>query len=272
MFGNWGSAEAAQLSPTLLTGHHYPLGCHQLPAPSIERLLSVEIRRAEDVSLARYMSVAGAHRIRFRMDETNNVSCGGRPGVSDTFASALWAVSYIARSMAAGVAGINFHGDPANCRGYTPLCAPTPERLSTGALSARPEWYALLLTRALVGDRALRTRIRWLGPRAGRRQDLSVTALRAADGRLHVVVVDDDPPGSAPGIVRLYVARRYSGGRVLALTAPSPAAVAGVQLGGRSVGADGSWSEPSTLPTVSRRGDSIALAVAPSSAVLLTLR
>src|SRR5438874_6894598 len=30
-----------------------------------------------------------------------------RSGISDTFASALWAVGYIARNMSAGVAGIN---------------------------------------------------------------------------------------------------------------------------------------------------------------------
>ena len=142
--------------------------------------------------------------------------------------------------MAAGVAGINFHGDPANCRGYSPLCAPTPERLSAGALSAHPEWYALLLTRALVGDRALGTRVSWPGPRTAPRPDLSVTSLRAADGRLHVVVVDDDPPGSARALLHLHVAGRYSGARVLTLTAPSPAAVAGVQLGGSSVRADAS--------------------------------
>jgi hypothetical protein len=272
VFGNWGGAEAAQLRPILLTGHHYPLGCHQLPAPSIERLLSVETRRAEDLSLARYMRVARAQGIRFRMDETNSVSCGGRSGISDRFASALWAVSYIARSMAAGVTGINFHGDPANCRGYAPLCAPTPERLSAGSLSARPEWYALLLTRALIGDRSLRTSLSWPNQRATPRPDLSVTSLHAADGRLHVVVVDEDPRGAASALLRLHVPRRYSAARVLALTAPSPAAVAGVQLGARSVRGDGSWSEPPGLPAVHSRGGTIALAVAPSSALLLTLR
>jgi hypothetical protein len=271
VFGGWGSGEAEQLAPRLLTGHHYPLGCHEAPAPSIDRLLSVQTRVAEDTSLGRYMRVAREAGIGFRVDETNSVSCGGSAGISDTFASALWAVSYIARSMAAGVAGINFHGDPANCRGYAPLCAPTPERLSAGSLSARPEWYALLLTRALVGDRSLRSTLAWPSQGATPRPDLSVTSLRAADGRLHVVVVDEDPRGSPSVLLRLHVPRRYSAARVLALTAPSPAAVTGVQLGGRSVHADGSWSEPPRLPTVHRRGGTIALAVAPSSALLLML-
>jgi hypothetical protein len=99
-----------------------------------------------------------------------------------------------------------------------------------------------------------------------------VTSLHAADGRLHVVVVDEDPRGAASALLRLHVPRRYSAARVLALTAPSPAAVAGVQLGARSVRGDGSWSEPPGLPAVHSRGGTIALAVAPSSALLLTLR
>jgi hypothetical protein len=271
VFLGWGGGEATQLKPRLLTGHHYPLGCHDLPTPSVERLLSVQTRRAEDGSLERYMRVAQPARIGFRLDETNSVSCGGRAGVSDTFASALWAVSYTARSMAAGVAGINFHGDPANCRGYSPLCAPTAARLQSGALSVRPEWYALLLARALIGDRAVRTRVAWRRP-PGQRPNLSVTTLRAAHGRLHMVVVDDDPPGSARVLLRLHLPRRYGVARLLALTAPSPLTSTGVRLGGRSVQADGSWTEPARLPSVTRRGKLITVAVSPSSALLITLR
>jgi hypothetical protein len=271
VFGGWGAGEAEQLSPTLLTGHHYPLGCHQVPGPSIERLLSVETRRREDVSLERYMRVARTEGIGFRMDETNSVSCGGTTGVSDTFASALWAISYIARSMAAGVQGINFHGDPGNCRGYAPLCAPSPERLASGGLSARPEWYALLLAKQLLGDRAIGTQVH-IGAPAAARPNISVTGLRAPDGRAHVVVVDDDPPGSAPVSLHLHVGRRYASARILALTAPSPTSSSGVELGGRRVGANGSFSEPQSLPTVARHGSVIAVSVRPSSALLLTLR
>jgi hypothetical protein len=265
-FLGWGGAEAARLRPALLTGHHYPLGCHELPAPSVARLLSPETRRAEDVSLARYTAVARAGGVAFRLDETGSVSCGGRSGVSDTFASALWATSYIARGMAAGVAGVNFHDDPGNCRGYAPLCTATEARLQ-----ARPEWYALLLARALLGDRPVRVRVAQpVAP--ARHPNLNVTALRARDGRLHVVVVDDDLPGSAPVALHLHVPRGYSVARVLALTAPSPWATTGVRLGGRGVSPDGGWSEPARLPHVARRGKLIALAVAPSSALLLTLR
>jgi hypothetical protein len=269
-FFDWGTGEAAHLRPTLLTGHHYPLGCHDVPTPSIERLLSAETRAAEDASLVRYMRVARSAGLAFRLDETNTVSCGGKAGVSDTFASALWAVSYIARSMAAGVAGINFHDDPANCRGYAPLCATSAARLGTGTLSVRPEWYALLLAKALIGDRPIASRVASLAP-PGHEPNLSVSALRAPGERLHVVVVDDDPPGSPRVMLHLHVPRGYGVARVLALTAPSPSARAGVRLSGRSVQADGGWSEPRNLPRVLRRGKLIAIAIAPSSAMLITL-
>ncbi|HEV2981520.1 MAG TPA: hypothetical protein VGX51_08820 [Solirubrobacteraceae bacterium] len=270
-FEAWGRGEAA-LRPRLLTGHHYPLGCHQLPAPSIERLLDARTRHAEDGSLARYMRVASAAHIPFRLDETNSVSCGGRPGISDTFASALWAVSYIARAMAAGVSGINFHGNPANCRGYAPLCAPTPARLATGALSVRPEWYALLLARQLVGDRGLRTSLRAGVAHGAPPPNVSVTALRAANGAVHLVVVDDDPPGSPRLLLHIHVGSRYRQARELALTGPSPSAGSGVLLGGRTVAADGGWSQPARLPTAARKDGVLAAYVAPSSALLLTLR
>ena len=44
VFPRWGPRRASQLNPALLTGHHYPLGCHKTPPPTIEALLSPETR------------------------------------------------------------------------------------------------------------------------------------------------------------------------------------------------------------------------------------
>ncbi|HLH14031.1 MAG TPA: hypothetical protein VKV16_04525, partial [Solirubrobacteraceae bacterium] len=88
-YEKWGLGEAIYQRPALLTGHHYPLGCNQLPPPSIGRLLSPYIRELEEASLRRYLLVAQQSELPFRLDETNTVSCGGVAGVSDTFASAL---------------------------------------------------------------------------------------------------------------------------------------------------------------------------------------
>ena len=204
-FENWWPGEVVNQRPALLTGHHYPLGCEERPAPTIARLLSPLIRQKAASSLQRYMRISQASEVPFRLDETNTVSCGGKAGISNTFASALWAVGYLAQAMSMGVSGINLQGNPANCDGYTPVCAPTPEDLAKGALLAQPEWYALLLLKTLVGDRPLSTITSSPG-----RPNVEVTTLLASDGSLHFVVVDDDPPGAHRVAVHLQVGSGFT--------------------------------------------------------------
>ena len=283
-FESWGLGEAIHQLPALLTGHHYPLSCNEQPPPTIERLLSPEVRELEQASLRHYTRIAELIEIPFRLDETNTVSCGGVAGVSNTFASALWAVNYLATAMSMGVAGINLQGNPANCAGYTPLCAPTSEALAAGALVAQPEWYALLLAKALIGERPLRTSIRsqrGLVPGASSAPaapggtasapNVEVRTFMAGDGTLQFVAVDDDPPGSRSVALRLQVGARFHGASILSLTAPSPAALSGVRLGGQTVAADGSWSPPARLPRAANRAGVITVTLAPSSAALLTV-
>jgi hypothetical protein len=266
IFKRWGRGEARRLHPAVLTAHHYPLGCRQVPAPTIEALLSPHVRGLEAVSVRRFMAVSHASAIPFRLDETNTVSCGGARGISDTFASALWATDYIARAMAAGMAGINLHGNPANCAGYTPLCAPTPQSLLSGGLRAQPEWYALLLDGALIGDRPVRAAVSEQS--AG---NLDLTALQSPDGGLHLVVVDDDPLEDPPSVLSLHVGARFGAASLLSLTAPSPAAEWGVELGGRTVAGDGRWHQPPALPQSPNHGGIVKVQLPPSSAMLITL-
>jgi hypothetical protein len=265
VFPEWGEEEALSQKPVLLTGHHYPLGCAQTPAPSIESLLSPRIREREAQSLATYLSVSRTYRIPFRMDETNSVSCGGVAGLSDTFASALWATAYITQAMTAGAAGINLQGNPANCVGYTPLCAPDPAALASGSLRAQPDWYALLLTSSLIGDSPLPSTITEGSP------NLVAAAFAGPDHLLKVVLVDDEPTGASPLALRLDVGAGLGAGRVLRLTAPAQNATGGVLLGGRAVAFNGSWSNSAPAESVSARTGTIALELAPDSAALVTV-
>jgi hypothetical protein len=266
IFVTWGAGEALTQRPALLTGHHYPLGCHQTPAPSIQRLLSLEIRKLEGQSLSRFMSVSRSGGIPFRLDEANSVSCGGTAGISNTFASALWATGYIAQTIAAGVSGINLQGNPANCRGYSPLCAATPGLLASGQLHPQPEWYALLLAKSLIGASPLPTRLTSPGS-----PNVVVQAFRAGGGRLRLVVVDDEPPGSPPAALSVRVGGSYRSTSVLSLTAPAPAARSGVTLGGQAVARDGSWHATPTLAPLARHRGAITVTVPASSAALVTL-
>jgi len=265
IFDSWGRGAALHDRPAMLTGHHYPLGCRSVPPPTIARLLSPTIRRAEDVSLHRYVAVSRRGGIGFRLDETNSVSCGGTAGISDRFASALWAVDYIAHAMAAGVSGINLQGNPANCAGYTPLCAPSARSLSRGALVVHPEWYALLMTKALIGDRPLPTTV------SNGNANIDAVAFLARGKRLHVLIVDDALSGAKPVFIQLRTGRRYRHATVLTLSAPSPSTTSDVRLGGQVDERDGGWHAPKQVELRANRNGTVTLDVAGASAVLVTL-
>lgn len=270
-FGEWGEEEALSQRPVLLTGHHYPLGCNQTPAPSIESLLSPAIRGKEEQSLETYMKVADTYHIPMRIDETNTVSCGGVAGISDTFASALWASAYITQAMDMGAAGVNLEGNPTNCLGYTPVCAPDTGAIAAGALRAQPEWYALLLTHSLVGRRTLPVAISTADGLPA--PNLVASAFAGANGAQRVVLVDDEPPGAAPLALTLDTGMAASStvARVTRLTAPAQSATDDVLLADRAVTANGSWRGPTQVETLPVRAGALTLTLSPSSATLLAL-
>jgi hypothetical protein len=263
-FEAWGPAEAVAERPATLTGHHYPLGCAQQPPPSIVRLLSKRIAAKEVASLHRYVAIANASATPFRLDETNSVSCGGVAGISDTFASALWAAGFLPQVMSAGAVGFDMHGNPARCDGYSPVCAPDADTLAEGALVAQPVWYALLMLRGLAGDRPLPATVGL----SSRSINVRVAAFASPTGGLDWMLVDDDPPGARPVTVRLQVGARLARASVLSLNGESPAALSGVSLGGREVATDGHWTA-GRLPTVVVTAGVATLQLSPSSAALV---
>ena len=201
-----GRSGGVHAAPALLTGHHYPLGCAQTPPPSIELLLSPAIRAREARSLAT-TCLCTQNGIPFRIDEANSVSCGGVPGISNTFASALWATAYVTQTMAAGTAGINLQGNPTNCPGYISAITPDPAAIAAGHSSPEPDWYALLLTSSLVGTQPLPTTIT-AAPAQSRRR-----IVPRARTSLKVALVHDEPPGAQPLAMQTAARQRHRGAR-----------------------------------------------------------
>ncbi len=266
-FETWGPGEVVDQRPTTLTGHHYPLGCEQKkPVPSVTSLLSSPIWRREVGSVRRYVSLSQSAGLPFRMDETNSVSCGGVAGISNSFASALWAAGYLPKLMGSGSVGVNMHGNVANCKGYSPICAPGPEELSDGQLQAQPKWYSLLIARQLLDTRPLPTATKL------RRTDANVHVLgfAAPDGSLRVIAVDDDPLGNAGVLVRLKVGSAFAAASTLALTGQSLHALSGVELGESEVAADGTWT-PRRYGQAIADGGVIAVRLPAAGAMLISV-
>jgi hypothetical protein len=284
-----GYAADARTRVSALTLHLYPLDrCQRgrlTRGPSAYSLLSRKLRTREALLIGRDVAVAARRGLPLRIDETNSVACGGEPGVSDTFASALWALDYGLTAAREGVAGLNFHGGLGSCSAggtlvapwYSPLCV-----LADGQLGARPEYYALLLLHGLEGCAFLQTRYQTS-------HNVSAYALRAPDGTLRIVIDDEDLPaasragrgagmspagaaGRAPGPVDVVVQTGpgYRHGSVIRLSAPSVSATRSVRLGGQALRPDGSF--PGAVPTpITGGAGRFAVRVSAGSAALVVL-
>ena len=100
----------------IVTFHRYPLSCFARPGSpkhaSIANLMTTYASRGLARTVAGFVTLAHARGLRFRVDELNSVSCGGVRGVSDTFASALWALDTLFELAKVGVDGVNVHTLP----------------------------------------------------------------------------------------------------------------------------------------------------------------
>jgi hypothetical protein len=96
----------------LLTGHYYAMGPASNPNATLDQLFEREPKLAamhqhnlEDV----FAAIRTAH-LPFRMSEGNSCWDGGKQGVSDTLASALWCADMMLCFAQYGWVGVNLHG------------------------------------------------------------------------------------------------------------------------------------------------------------------
>ena len=88
--------------------HYYAEGPPADPSMTLGRLLRPNPKLQEEFEgMKRVTQESG---VPFRLAETNSCYSAGKPGVSDTFASALWGGDLMYQLASAGSMGINFHG------------------------------------------------------------------------------------------------------------------------------------------------------------------
>jgi hypothetical protein len=262
--------DAAWLS-TLLAGPHPRLGIvsvHLYPYtrcaspdspqyPTIARLLS-ENATAGLAGLVR-TAVRLAHNagLPLRMTELNSISCGGLPGVSNSFATALWAPDALFELLQAGVDGVNVHIRADAINGAFAL---------TGhGLIARPLLYGLILFARTLGPDAQLVHAQMRAPRS---LHLKVWAVRVAGDMLHVLLLDK---GKRSVNVDLQLPATGSA-TVQRLRAPSARARSGVTLDGQGLGRDGRWQGKPTGESISPGPHGYELTVPRLSGALVIVR
>ncbi len=128
----------------MLTSHFYAIGPASDPRMTAQRLLQkVNASLEEQITGARAAS-ADAGPTPYRMDEGNSCFGGGKPGVSDAYASALWVADYMLHVACAGFAGVNLHGGGSGF--YTPI-----ESSERAPAAPRPMYYGMQFAQQFAG-------------------------------------------------------------------------------------------------------------------------
>jgi hypothetical protein len=240
----------------LLTAHHYIAG-QANPTSSIGRMLE-EDRKYEKV-LEKFRSIAHSAQLPYRLCETASYSGGGKSGVSDTFAAALWALDYLFVLASYGCGGVNMETG-VNHLGWISHYTPISDNLA-GHYGATPEYYGLL---AFV--QAARGELIAVSCNTGG-VNLTAYATRQNRDAMTLAVINKD--FSQDAIVEVIGAVSWQA-RVMRLSAPSLSAPGGVTLGNASMSNDGTWKGVKAEDALTA-GGKVLLEVPANSAALVSL-
>jgi hypothetical protein len=255
---------AAEPRVGVATLHRYPLKrCAGRTNVTVGQLLSETSSIGLADSAARYAALAHARGHRLRIDEMNSISCGGQRGVSDTFASALWALDALFAMQSVGVDGVNIHTLP----GAVNELFAFNQVNGVWQGYVRPDYYGLLMfaQAAPAGSRLLKLS-------GTTRGTLRAWATLAPDRHARVVLINASTTRSQAVTVK---APSAAGSATLEqLTAPNATAKSGITLGGQSFGSPTATGllagnpQPASLAHIA---GSYRLRLPPASAAMLTM-
>ena len=211
----------------LLTTHYYRGDQRR---GTREQLMTPDTGLAEE--LVRLRRASEASRLPWRMCEANSFYGGGRPGVSDTLAGALWTLDFMLLLAQAGCAGVNLETG-VNQLGFVSSYSPVQDN-GAGHNTAGVPYYGILAFRAATEGAPE------IAPVDGLEAGLGVTAYALGKGqqprRLVVVNKTEDRT------VRVMInGLGFQGARVSRLQGRELGSNAGVTFAGASVGVDGQW-------------------------------
>ncbi|MGC1462549.1 MAG: hypothetical protein WA802_10135 [Terracidiphilus sp.] len=250
--------QAATRKNLSLTTQHYYRGDGHSSASSAANLISPDANLPK--ALGMLSAASQATGVPFRIGECNSYFNGGAPGVSNSYASALWVIDFLFNCAQGGATGVNLHGGSTNS--YTPIAD------NNGAvIGARPEFYGLTLF-TLAGQGAVCETTLSAGS-----TNATAYAVKDASGGMSIVIVNKDTTQnlqltvSLPQTVQsssLMTMSQLSSGAA----GPSLTATSGVTIQGASIAANGDFT-PGAPYSLSSSGTQINCFVPALSAVLI---
>jgi hypothetical protein len=241
----------------LLTQHYYR---GTASTASVEDLVSPDPALLANLLQLKYG--AESMDVPFRITECNSYCGGGAAGVSNAYASSLWAIDLIFNCALGGASGVNIEG------GSQEPNSPIADNQGS-VLGATPIYYGLLMA-ALAGQGTLLSSQLSAG-------SLNATsyAVQNASGGLSLLVVNKDAtenldlsialPATMASATLLAMTQLSAG-----TTLPSLAAPSGVTIQGAPVAVNGAFA-PGTAYDLTITGQQLSCYVPVLSAVLVQL-
>ena len=240
-------AQRFQADVNLLTQHYYALGPASDPTMNIDRLLRSSAR-LQTGTIDPLTAISREMKLPWRLAETNSCYGGGKPDVSDTFASALWGVDMMFQLAASGASGVNYHGGGNGW--YTPIAGS-----GSSGFTARPLCYAMLMFEQAQPQQMLSVEMPSKDPLQ------KAYAMRSRDGSTRLALINKNASQSQD----ISLPSEFARGSALALGGPALDAKSGITLGGSEV-KNAAWAP--TWTTV----QSSQITLKPASAVLITAK
>jgi len=235
----------------LLTSHYYPEGPPQDPRMTIDLLLHPGQRF--ESSCREPLESARSVGLPFRMAEGNSCYNAGKPGVSDTFAAALWAGDFCLQMAALGSVGVNLHGGANGY--YSPIIGSIP-----GGFKVQPEFYGLMLAQQFAGRSLRRTTLDAQGA------NLTAYAAREEKGEGLVALFNKD--AREVEVVLSAASEGFKRAAIARLTAPAIDSKEGVTFQGAAAEGDGAF-HPHAGEAVHVQGGKLRLRLPAYSAALV---
>ena len=198
----------------------------------------------------------------FRLEESNSIASQGEAGVSNTYASTLWALDYMHWWAVKNSQGLNFH------TGATSVYDPIMPTTLSSSYTAEPVAYGIkAFGLGSSGENALTV----LGSNPNSVNMTAYGVLDPATGNLFVTIVNKEHfTGAQNATVTLNPGANYNGGQIWTLqqTNSDVIATSGVTLGGAAIGGNGSWNGSSSSISPSSSGSFIISVPAASAAIV----
>ncbi len=209
----------------MLTAHHYHMGPATSSAMNIDRLLSDLYWLTRNIRV--WKNIAASYDIPYRVSECNSVYGGGRKGVSNVFASALWAADMMWTLANNNCHGVNFHVGYNADDWYTPFIE------ENGQITARPLYYGMLFFKAGSNGRIIPLDLDAKGLK------VNAYACQSNDGTTYVSVINKEAATGAS--IQIHTGNRISSGMIQRLKAPSLSSTEEITFAGAVVNANGTF-------------------------------